>query len=82
MQETTLCKKTLSRAPYNCWGFGIYGKKITSFDNYNEAIDTISRYFATKKSNGLDSLEEIANIYNPTNHNNWKENVTLTMSHL
>lgn len=80
MQESLLCKKALAKAPYNCWGFGIYGKKITSFSSYDEAIDTITRYFANKKKGGVDSLEEIGKIYNPGNTNNWKENVTLIMS--
>ncbi|HEX7042023.1 MAG TPA: hypothetical protein VF189_02135 [Patescibacteria group bacterium] len=76
MQESGLCKKALSKAPYNCWGFGIYGKKITSFSSYDEAIDTITRYFANKKENGVSTLEEIGKIYNPGNTNNWIENVT------
>ncbi len=80
MQESGLCKKTLSQAPYNCWGFGIYGKKITSFASYSEAIDTITRYFANKKMNGVSTLEEIGKIYNPDNTNNWTENVILIMS--
>lgn len=80
MQESGLCKKTLSQAPYNCWGFGIYGKRVTSFSSYSEAIDTITRYFANKKNNGVVTLEEIGKIYNPGNTNNWIENVTLIMS--
>ncbi len=80
MQESGLCKKALPQAPYNCWGFGIYGKRVTSFAGYDEAIDTITRYFANKKSKGIDSLEEIGKIYNPGNTNNWTENVILIMS--
>ena len=30
MQESTLCKKTPKNS-FNCWGFGIYGKKVTKF---------------------------------------------------
>lgn len=80
MQESILCKKALAKAPYNCWGFGIYGKKVTDFSSYDEAIDTITRYFANKKTKGVDSLEEIGKIYNPGNTNHWKENVELVMS--
>lgn len=82
MQESGLCKKALPQAPYNCWGFGIYGKRITSFSGYAEAIDTITRYFANKKNKGVDTLEEIGKIYNPGNTNHWKENVILVMSHI
>lgn len=80
MQESILCKKALAKAPYNCWGFGIYGKKITSFGSYDEAIDTITRYFANKKDKGVSTLEEIGKIYNPGNTNHWIENVTLIMN--
>lgn len=82
MQETTLCKKTLQQAPYNCWGFGIWGKHVTGFGSYAEAIDTISRYFGTKKEKGIDTLDAIGKIYNPGNVNNWKENVALVMNQL
>lgn len=80
MQESGVCIKALAKSPYNCWGFGIYGKKITAFSSYDEAIDTITRYFANKKTNGVDTLEEIGKIYNPGNTNNWVQNVTLVMS--
>lgn len=82
MQETTLCKKTLPQAKYNCWGYGIWGKKVTSFNNFGDAIDTISRYFGKKKQQGTDTLDAIGKIYNPTNTNNWKENVALFMSQI
>lgn len=81
MQESLLCKKA-TPGSYNCWGFGIYGKKRTSFSSYPDAIDTITRYFAKKKSNGVDTLEEIGNIYNPTNYNDWKGKVSMVMSKL
>lgn len=67
---------------HNCWGFGIYGKKITTFDSYEEGIDTVTRYFANKKSKGIDTLDEIGSIYNPTDHNNWKVNVASFMTQL
>ncbi|HXS14865.1 MAG TPA: hypothetical protein VN711_01960, partial [Candidatus Saccharimonadales bacterium] len=74
--------KKATPGTYNCWGFGIYGKKRTSFNSYPDAIDTITRYFAKKKSNGVDTLEEIGNIYNPTNYNDWKGKVSLFMNEL
>ncbi len=79
MQETTLCKTEIA-GTNNCWGYGIYNHKITSFLSYEDAIDTISRYFAKKKANGIDTLDAIGNIYNPSNHNGWKENVSSFMS--
>ncbi len=82
MQETTLCKKTLPEAQFNCWGWGIYGKHVTNFASFDEAIDTISSYFAKKKENGIESLDEIGAIYNPSNHSNWKENVAAFMAEM
>lgn len=82
MQETGLCKTALQAAPYNCWGWGIWGKKVTSFHSYQEAIDTISRYFANRKEKGIDNLDAIGSIYNPGNTNHWKENVAYVMDQL
>lgn len=42
MQESTGCK-FIPENSYNCWGYGIYGNKVTRFANYEEAIDTVSR---------------------------------------
>lgn len=82
MQETGLCKKVLAGAHYNCWGYGVWGKKVTSFSSYEEAIDTISHYFANRKEKGIESLDEIGKIYNPGNTNHWKENVAFVMNQL
>lgn len=82
MQESTLCRTIPANAAYNCWGFGIYGKKRTSFNSYEEAIDRVTRYFADKKSNGVDTLDELGSIYNPSDHNDWKANVASFMTQL
>jgi hypothetical protein len=82
MQETGLCKKVLASAHYNCWGYGVWGKRVTSFNSYEEAIDTISHYFANRKEKGIESLDEIGKIYNPGNTNHWKENVAFVMNQL
>lgn len=82
-QESGDCQKGREiNGTHNCWGFGIYGKKITSFEDYETGIDTVTRYFANKKSHGVDTLEEIGSIYNPTDHNNWKANVASFMNQL
>ncbi len=80
-QESGECAKEIA-GTHNCWGFGIYGHKVTSFDSYEQAIDTITRYFANKKNKGVNTLEEIGAIYNPTNHNNWISNVSSFMNQL
>src|SRR3989344_9708335 len=42
MKESTLCHK-IPKDSYNCWGYGIYGGKVTRFENYEEAIATVSK---------------------------------------
>ena len=82
LQESILCE----RAPidsYNCWGWGIYGGKVTRFGNYPEAIETITKTLSTKyRDKGLVTPFEIAKLYNPSNTNNWAENVTKVMNNL
>jgi len=82
MQETTLCEKTLPQAPFNCWGWGIWGKRVTSFHSFTDAIDTISQYFGKKKENGIASLDAIGSVYNPGNTAHWKEHVAGFMAEM
>lgn len=82
MQESNLCKKTPKNS-YNCWGFGIYGKKVTKFDNYKEAIDTVSKTLALEyKANGLESTEQIMARYTPSNDGAWAKSVNFFMEQL
>lgn len=69
MQESNLCR-VIPDNSYNCWGWGIYGGKVTRFTSYEEAIDTVAR--GLKKyyiDNGLVSAEEIMRKYNPNSPN-------------
>lgn len=64
-QESNLCKR-IPENSYNCWGFGIYGDKVTRFDNYPQAFEIIAK--ALKKNyidKGLDTPEEIMLKYTP-----------------
>jgi len=71
MQESNLCKY-IYEGSHNCWGWGIYGNKVTRFDSYDEAIDTISRgikkYYIDK---GLTTPEEIMRKYTPPSDGSW-----------
>lgn len=64
-QESNLCKK-IPENSFNCWGFGIYGDKVTRFDNYSQAFEIIAK---TLKKNyidqGLDTPEKIMVKYTP-----------------
>lgn len=64
-QESNLCKR-IPADSYNCWGYGIYGDKVTRFQSYPVAIATIVK--GLKKNyldKGLNTPEEIMARYTP-----------------
>lgn len=82
MQESNLCKKA-PKDSYNCWGFGIYGKKVTKFSGYSQAIDTVTKTLATQyKNNGLETPQEIMARYTPSSNGSWANSVTHFMNQL
>lgn len=82
MQESTLCKKAPKNS-FNCWGFGIYGNKITKFQNYKEAIDTVTKTLATKyKDQGLVTPDQIMTKYTPGSDGSWAKGVSIRMEQL
>jgi len=79
MQESNLCRKIVTDS-YNCWGFGIYGKKVTRFDSYPEAVDTVSKTLADNYiAGGLITPEEIMGKYTPSNNGDWAYSVNYFM---
>ena len=82
MQESNLCKKAPLDS-YNCWGYGIYGGKVTSFSNYKEGVErvafTLSQSYIKK---GYSSIEQIMSKYTPRNTNDWVFAVTHFMSQI
>jgi hypothetical protein len=86
MQESTLCKNLPAKYKntHNCWGFGIYGKKVTSFDSYSQAIDIVTKTLATKyKAAGLETPEQIMSKYNPVSPNgSWATSISSYMERL
>ena len=82
MQESNLCKKIIKDS-YNCWGFGIYGKKVTKFGNYVQGIDTVTKTLAHQyKANGLETAEEIMSRYTPSSNGSWAHGVNQFMNQL
>jgi len=82
MQESNLCKKA-PKDSYNCWGFGVYGKKVTKFSNYPEAIAAVTKTLATQyKDKGLETPEQIMAKYTPSNDGAWADSVNHFMSQL
>lgn len=79
MQESNLCKK-IPENSYNCWGFGIYGKKVTRFENYPEAIETVSKALSKNyKKTGLETPEQIMTKYTPSSNGSWANGVNYFM---
>jgi len=75
LQESSGCKK-IPHESYNCWGWGIYGDKITRFESYDDAIRTVSA--GIKKNyldKGLISTEQIMSKYTPGSNGSWARGV-------
>lgn len=82
MQESTLCKKIIKNS-FNCWGFGIYGAKVTKFDSFDHAIKIITKTISKKYvQQGYETPEQIVKKYTPSDTGRWSEVVTLIMSRL
>lgn len=83
MQESNLCRRVIKDS-HNCWGWGIYGSKVTKFASYEDAITTVSSGLANKykDQHGLVTPQEVGKMYNPRNTNNWAENVAYFMDEL
>lgn len=82
MQESTLCR-TIPENSHNCWGWGIYGNKITRFDSYNEAIVTVSS--GLKKNyvdRGLVTANQIMSVYTPSSNGSWARAVNNVIKYL
>jgi hypothetical protein len=64
-QESNLCKKIPPNS-HNCWGFGIYGEKVTRFDSYPQALETVAKTLKSQYiDKGLDTPEKIMVKYTP-----------------
>jgi len=82
MVESGLCRK-IPENSHNCWGWGIYGKTVTRFVSYDEAIEAVAlgikRDYLDK---GYDTPEKIMSKYNPSNHNDWLGGVNFFLEKL
>lgn len=71
LQESTGCKFSPEDS-HNCWGWGIYGDKITRFESYEEAIRTVSKgikeHYIDK---GYITTEDIMSKYTPSSDGSW-----------
>jgi hypothetical protein len=82
MQESNLCKK-IPHGSHNCWGYGIYGGKVTKFSDYKEGIYTVTKGLATRyKPKGLVTPEQIMTMYTPSSNGSWAFSVRHFMEEL
>lgn len=82
MQESNLCKRIPINS-YNCWGFGIYGKKVTRFSDFREGIYTVSKALGTRyKGRGLVTPDEIESMYTPPSNGSWAFSVNHFMQQM
>ncbi len=75
MQESGLCRRIPPNS-HNCWGWGIYGGKVTRFGSYPEAIETISK--GLKKNyidRGMTTASQIMEVYTPSSNGSWANGV-------
>jgi hypothetical protein len=77
------CGKKLIPGSYNPFGWGIYGNNVITFNNYDEAIETVGQglnkhYF----SKGLDTPEKIAPVYTPPAYVHWSRSVRFFMNQM
>jgi len=81
-QESLLCLKAIPGTD-NCWGWGIYGKKVTVFPDYKTAIETVSKGLANNYiKKGLKTPSEIMSMYNPSNNGSWADGVDFFLNQL
>ncbi|MBW6442121.1 hypothetical protein K0B04_04450, partial [Patescibacteria group bacterium] len=64
--------KVAGAESYNAWGWGVYGGKVFTFDNWVRGIETISKYFSDKfYSKGIDDTCVIMKTYTPPSDGSW-----------
>lgn len=82
-QESNLCKR-IPENSYNCWGWGIYGDKITRFDSYEDALRRIAPQFTKIFLKGDHTKEpmEVMKTYTPPSDGSWADGVTTFFGHL
>lgn len=71
MQESGGCKK-IPVDSYNCWGFGIYGDKVTRFSSYQEGAHQVAKTIKeTYIKNGLTNPTLLEDLWAPPSKGLW-----------
>ena len=80
MQESGGCKKIPSDS-YNCWGFGIYGTKITRFNSFPEAIGQVAKTIKEAYiKNGYTNATLVEDKWAPPSRGQWSYSVNFFIS--
>ena len=82
-QESSLCHR-IPENSYNCWGWGIYGDKVTRFDSYEDALRRIAPQFTKiflKGSHNKDPYE-VMKTYTPPSDGSWANGVSTFFDNL
>ena len=82
-QESNLCKR-IPPDSHNCWGWGIYGDKVTRFDSFEDASRRIAPQFVTIFLKGDHTREpmEVMKTYTPPSDGSWANGVSTFFRHL
>lgn len=82
-QESNLCKR-IPVDSHNCWGWGIYGDKVTRFDSFEEALRRIAPQFVKIFLKGDHTREpmEVMKTYTPPSDGSWANGVSTFFGHL
>jgi len=75
-QESNLCKK-IPYESYNCWGWGIYGDKVTRFESFDQAIIKIAPQFKKIFLKDLHDKDpyQVMQTYTPPSEGSWARGV-------
>jgi len=77
------CGKFLIPSSHNPFGWGIYGNKVTSFESYDIAIETVAQGISKHYiSRGFDTPEKIGHIYNPNTPLAWAGHTRFFMNQM
>ncbi|MCX7996847.1 MAG: hypothetical protein N2691_03800 [Patescibacteria group bacterium] len=82
MQESNLCR-VIPHGSHNCWGWGIYGGKVTRFESYPQAIEAVTKglkeYYVDQ---GLTTPDQIMKKYNPSSNGSWARGVNFFLERI
>lgn len=82
-QESGLCLHIPDNS-FNCWGWGIYGDKVTRFDSYESALRKISPQFTEIFLKGAHSKDpmEVMKTYTPPSDGSWANGISTFFDNL